>query len=183
MTGGTVLVVIALSLFLFHMWKAQMAGEAANMVLGELETQISVETEEDTDSLPVVEIDGYYYIGYLSIPSLGLTLPIMQEWSEEGLEIAPGVYAGSVLTDDAVIAGHNYRRHFSRIKYVAEGTEIGFTDIAGRTYTYEVLYIETLQPDQVEEMTEKSEDDEWDLTLFTCDSTGSARCVIRCVKI
>lgn len=57
--------------------------------------------------------NGYEYIGYLSIPSIGLALPVMKQWSYAGLKIAPGRYSGSLYTDDLVIAGHNYNRHFS----------------------------------------------------------------------
>ena len=42
-----------------------------------------------------------------------------------------------------------------------------------------------LQPelDPTQEMTEKTEEsDEWDLTLFTCTTGGSARCAVRCVR-
>lgn len=43
--------------------------------------------------------------------------------------------------------------------------------------------MENLQPTQIEEMTEKTEEsDEWDLTLFTCTTGGSARCAVRCVR-
>ena len=43
--------------------------------------------------------------------------------------------------------------------------------------------METVQPTQIEKMTEKTADSaDWDLTLFTCTTGGSARCAVRCVR-
>ena len=71
----------------------------------------------------------------------------------------------------------------SPIKWLTEGAQVYFTDMDGMRWTYEVSYVENLQPTQIEEMTEKTEEsDEWDLTLFTCTTGGSARCAVRCVR-
>lgn len=46
-----------------------------------------------------------------------------------------------------------------------------------------VVSIETLQPTQVEQMITKSDTDEWDLTMFTCNTGGGrTRCTVRCVE-
>ncbi len=37
-----------------------------------------------------------------------------------------------------------------------------------------------LEPTQIEDLINKQNTDDWDLTLFTCTSSGAARCVIRC---
>ena len=148
--------------------------------------QLLVPTQVDDTAreMTVTAIDGWDYIGYLSIPSIGLALPVMSEWSYPGLKIAPGRYAGSVFTDDLVICGHNYARHFSPVKRLAEGAEVYFTDMDGMVWSYEVSYVENLQPTQIEKMTTKTEDsDAWDLTLFTCTTGGSARCAVRCTRV
>lgn len=181
MATGTLLVVIALLLFLFHMYEEQEANKTIEDVIDKIQ-----DVDEDdfigSDDLPMVEIDGYYYIGYIHVPSIDLTLPVMAQWSEEGLKIAPGVYSGSILTNDCVIAGHNYAKHFSPLKYVSVGTEIIFTTFTGKSISYKVSYFETLEPSEVSKMIEKDEDDRWDLTLFTCTTGGSRRCTIRCVR-
>ena len=70
------------------------------------------------------------------------------------------------------------QKHFSPIKWLAEGAGVYFTDMDGMRWSYEVSYVENLQPTQIEKMTEKTEDsDNWDLTLFTCTTGGRARCV------
>lgn len=137
------------------------------------------EPEEETGEIQVVEIDGYEYVGTLSIPSLEMSLPVMYEWSYDGLKIAPGRYSGSVLTDDLIICGHNYSNHFGNIKYLAVGSALTFTDVAGNTYDYEVVEVVTLQPTAIEEMLDQTSS-QWDLTLFTCTTGGQTRVTVRC---
>ncbi|MCD7808203.1 MAG: hypothetical protein LUH02_02590 [Erysipelotrichaceae bacterium] len=69
-----------------------------------------------------------------------------------GLNIAPGIFSGSILDDNCVITGHNYRRHFSQLKYLDEGAEIIFISCSDINYYYEIAYTEVLQPSQIEEM-------------------------------
>lgn len=193
---GTLLLAGALGLLIYNQWDNDRAQKAAAQVLDQLETTLDeqqenhlqllvpTQTDDDTDrEMTVTAIDGWDYIGYLSIPSIGLALPVMSEWSYPGLKIAPGRYAGSVFTDDLVICGHNYARHFSPIKRLAVGTEVQFVDMDGREWDYTVSKVEVLQPTQIEEMVGKTETDDWDLTLFTCTTGGSARCAVRCTRV
>ena len=124
---GALLLAGALGLLSYNQWDNGRAQKAAAQVLDQLETtldeqenhlQLLVPTQVDDTAreMTVTAIDGWDYIGYLSIPSIGLALPVMSEWSYPGLKIAPGRYAGSVFTDDLVICGHNYARHFSPVK-------------------------------------------------------------------
>ena len=48
----------------------------------------------------------------------------------------------------------------------------------GRSFVYEVQTIETLEPTDIEDMLS----DEWNLTLFTCTSSGQTRIAIRCLR-
>ncbi len=171
---GTLLVCIALFLFLYNLYIGYEADKTIDDVIDNIE---NIEVDSD-DDFPIVEIDDYKYIGYLTVPSLDLTLPVMAEYDYDALNIAPCVYSGSILEDNCVIAGHNYRRHFSQLKYLDEGSEIIFTSFNNISYNYEIAYTEVLQPSQIEEMCEG----DWDLTLFTCTTGGSSRYTIRCVR-
>lgn len=191
---GALLLAGALGLLGYNQWDNSRAQKAAAQVLDQLETtldeqenhlQLLVPTQVDDTAreMTVTAIDGWDYIGYLSIPSIGLALPVMSEWSYPGLKIAPGRYAGSVFTDDLVICGHNYARHFSPVKRLAVGTTVQFVDMDGREWDYTVSKVETLQPTQIEEMVGKADGDDWNLTLFTCTTGGSARCAVRCTRV
>ncbi|MDO5324396.1 MAG: sortase [Clostridia bacterium] len=126
--------------------------------------------------MPTIEIDGNAYIGVLDIPSKGLSLPVMSQWSYSRLRIAPCRYSGSVYSGDIVIAGHNYARHFSPIKSLQAGDAVDFTDADGNVFHYEVAAVEILKSTAVEEM----QAGDWDLTLFTCTYGGKSRCALRC---
>lgn len=192
---GVLALLGAAGLFGYNQWDNARAEKAADAVLTQLEETIETpktilpgetvalsEAAADAPEMPVTFIDGYDYIGYLSIPSIGLALPVMQQWSDSGLKIAPGRYSGSLYNDDLVIAGHNYTRHFSPIKHLAVGTEVLFVDMDGAVWHYAVSASEVLQPTQIEQMTTKTSADSWDLTLFTCTTGGQARYALRCVR-
>ncbi len=183
MSVGLVLVVAALALLLYNHWDSTKAGEAADAVVAALEEEIETPDpwvdptqEEDSDEMATIEIDGYEYIGYLSVPSLGLDLPVMAEWDYTRLKISPCRYTGTVLTEDLVICGHNFDRHFGSLKNLVVGDAVYFTDVKGHVYSYVVAELEILQPTAVEEM----KSSEYPLTLFTCTYGGRTRRTIRC---
>ena len=124
-------------------------------------------------------VNGRPYIGVLSIPVLGLELPVIQEWNYPDLRIAPCRYVGSVYTDNLVIAAHNYISHFGNLKYLQPGDSITFTDMEGNKFHYEVDLLETLEPTAVEEMTSGG----WELSLFTCTIGGKLRVTVRCILV
>lgn len=126
-----------------------------------------------------VEIDGYAYIGYISIPDLGLELPIMSEWDYPRLKIAPCRYMGTVKGDDLVLLAHNYNKHFGKLKKLTPGAIVSFTDVDGATTNYEVVSLVTLQPTDVEKVTASG----YDLTLFTCTYGGRTRVTVYCDRI
>lgn len=182
MIMGAALVLSALSLFLWNRWDDARAGLQVEKVLPQLK-ELTEENEEDNgdpDSgdgeMKEIEIDGYAYIGYISIPSLGLELPVMSSWSYPQLKIAPCRYYGSVKTRDLVIAAHNYSRHFGNIKNLSAGDQVYFIDVEGVISSYEVAEVDTLNPTDVENMTSSG----YALTLFTCTYGGQSRVTVRC---
>lgn len=129
--------------------------------------------------MPTVVVGGYRYIGELDVPSLELSLPVMEDWDYERLKTAPCRYSGNVYEDDLVICAHNYPTHFSPLKYAPIGTQVKFTDAEGTEFYYTVASIETVGPSDVEGLLSG----EWDLTLFTCNTGGQTRCAIRCQRV
>lgn len=126
-----------------------------------------------------VTIRGNSYVGYLSIPALGLELPVMAEWSYKRLRTAPCRYTGSTKTDDLVILAHNYARHFGRLSRLSGGDAITFTDMNGVVSRYRVVETETVSPYAVADVTSG----EYDLTLFTCTYGGRTRFAVRADKV
>ena len=125
------------------------------------------------------EIDGQYYIGYLSIPILELELPVISEWSYPRLRIAPCRHFGSTKTDDLVIAAHNYESHFGKLKQLKTGDLLTFTDMDGEKILYEVQVIDVLQPTAVDAV----KNSDFDLVLYTCTYGGGSRVVVFCNRV
>lgn len=125
--------------------------------------------------MPEKEVDGHRYIGIIEIPSLGISLPVISQWSYEALSVAPCRYSGSVYTNDLVIAGHNYRSHFGKLSRIKPDDTAYFTDIDGNVFEYRAIVVETLHSSAVEEM----KSGEWDLSLFTCTLGGGSRTTVR----
>lgn len=184
---GAALVLGALSIFLYNQHEASEAEKSVLDILPKLQDEIGSDKTLPTDDeemnysgdMPTIEIDGYEYIGYLSIPSLGLELPVMSDWSYPQLRIAPCRYSGSIWSDDMVLMAHNYARHFGQLSRLSIGEEVIFKDVNGITITYEVMAIDTLNPTEVEDMTSG----EYDLTLFTCTYGGKSRVTVRCDRL
>lgn len=180
---GAVLMISALLFFLYNRQEDLRAGQRAELLLEEIHTAINSDTaeleeNETSDSLPVIRLEDYEYIGYLSIPNLGLELPVMSQWSYELLQIAPCRHIGSPKTDDLVIAAHNYKTHFKGLSKLDLGSEISFTDMNGQINIYTLSKIETLPADAVDAVLNSG----YDLVLYTCTSSGSSRVAAFCQR-
>lgn len=190
---GLLCLLAALCLTAYNLWSDTQAGKTTNSVLQQMkEAQnnaaqtpfITEPSEEEIPDyilnpemdMPTQEIDGQTYIGTLEIEPLGLSLPVISEWSYPRLRIAPCRYTGSAYLNNMVIAAHNYTSHFGQLKNLSQGDTVTFTDIDGNVFCYQVSEIETLSPYSIQEMTSG----DWDLTLFTCTIGGQTRVTVRC---
>ncbi|MDO4864095.1 MAG: sortase [Ruminococcus sp.] len=200
---GTVLILSALFLCLYNMAESKRAYRQSESTLAELKTAIpepvtttTVQTfttaEPDlyapyettttaAPELPTIELDGRLYCGYLSLPSLGLELPVASELSYPALRTSPCRYSGTVSGGDLVIAAHNYNSHFGRIKELTDGDEVVFTDCGGESTRYTVISAESVDGTDISSMLGGSVT-EWQLTLFTCDLSGRSRVTIRAAQ-
>ncbi len=188
---GIVSLLGAVSLFFYNRTEASAAGKASESVLQTMEEEYGV-VPESTVLMPELykdkemkskEIDGNEYIGYISIPAVNINLPIMKDWSYDGLKIAPCRFSGSLYTDDMIIAGHNYITHFGPIESLSSGDEVTICDMENNVWQYKVLWIEVIDGTDIEGMMSKSETDNWDLTLFTCTMSGTSRYAVRCERV
>ncbi len=184
---GILCIVSAVVLTVYNFYTDYSAGEESQKVLGEFykKTEDNDETNEvpayilnPNMEMPIFKVDNNDYVGILSIPALDLEVPVMSDWSYSKFKVAPCRYSGSAYKEGFVIAAHNYRKHFGRLKKLSIGDEIIFTDADGNAFRYEVASLETLMPTDIEVMIS----DEWDLSLFTCTVGGRARVTVRCVK-
>ncbi|MCI8388908.1 MAG: sortase [Clostridiales bacterium] len=196
---GAVLIISALLLLVYNRHEEDTAGKSVEALLPEVRGAIAenmqkaelgpVETEhinpfdeiavEAAQEMTVVKINDSGYIGCLTIPVLELELPIRSELDNAGLKLAPCRMAGSYKSNDLVIAGHDYKRHFGRLDLLQVGDVLRFTDMDGVDIVYMVSEIEILDGSAVDEMLSG----DWDMTLFTCTYTGRERLTIRCKRV
>lgn len=134
---------------------------------------------EPVRELTVTVINGHEYVGYLEIPSLDRTLPVMKLQYIQDLQTAPCLQFGSPWTNDAVIAAHNYPSHFGPLRDMTGGETIIFTDMNGESITYTVKIVQTVQPTDVA----KVKDSPYDLVLYTCTTGGKTRVMIGCNRV
>ena len=191
--AGLLLIAAALALAAYNVIDAQRAARSAAQALEALSQNTAVSAAEPEQAsaddapayladpempMPTVSFDGNDYIGRVDIPSLGLSLPVISEWSYPRLKIAPCRYTGSAYLDNLIIAAHNYSSHFGNLNRLNTGDTVTFTDVDGNQFTYAVSLIEDLPGTAIEEM----QAGEWDLTLFTCTLGGRSRVTVRCER-
>lgn len=183
---GIFLITISLSLIINNKYNQYKAGIKSQEVLDTLKENYNesnlkvINTNEPTNSnIQTTNIDGYDYIGWITIPSLNLELPIMSEYDYTRLNIAPCRYYGSIYTNDLIICAHSYKTHFKYLNKLKQKDLVIITDINGNNYIYEVVTIEVLKPNQVSEMI----NNDYDLTLYTCTNDGQNRITVRCNRI
>ena len=186
---GLLLIAAALALVAYNIADAQRAAKSAAQALEALEQASPAVSAAEPDAvpayvadpdmeMPTVTVEGNDYIGQLDIDALGLSLPVISEWSYPALKVAPCRYTGSAYQDNMIIAAHNYSSHFGRLSQLSAGDAVRFTDVDGHVFTYTVSQIEDLPGTAIEEM----QAGDWDLTLFTCTLGGRTRVTVRCTR-
>ena len=189
---GLLLLAAALVFLVRNVSAAQRADLAAQTALSELDSMLAEvpeptpaneETEEETPvperAMRVFSLGETDYIGILTIPTLQLSLPVINDLSYPNLETAPCRYMGNLYEDSLIIGAHNYPHHFGRLSSLAPGDEVQFTDFYRETHHFTVDRIEQLADTAIEDM----EAGDWDLTLFTCTRGGFARIAVRCSRV
>lgn len=182
MSAGIILIGLAAVLLVYNNYENQKAQEYSGRLIHSIKEDIASNELKDKitdpfdEEMKIKEIDGYGYIGYLSIPALNLDLPVMSEWDYGRLKISPCRYYGSTKTDNLVVAAHNYRAHFGYLGNLKPGDTVVFTDMDAVTHNYKVDSVDLLMPTDVDKVKEAGDD----LILYTCTYGGKKRIIVRC---
>ena len=181
---GLLLFAAALALSAYNLWDGYRAEQSREKLLEEYRDKnqnISDEGKQADESDG--QIPNYQLNPEMEMPEIALEdldgaacIGVLSEWSYPLLKKASCRYSGSAYLDNLVIAAHNYRAHFGKLKELEMGDEVIFTDAAGNRFEYKVAVVEALTPQSVEDMTSG----EWALSLFTCTLDGKNRVTVRC---
>ena len=202
--GGVLLLSAAVAICIYNVIQDKKAYRQSREVMAELRQLIPATTAEKPTEAPTnpaddlfapyeqegradeppapLSIDGRSYCGYVSLPSLGLELPVIDKWSYEALDVSPCRFSGSAAGNDLIIAAHNYSSHFGRIADISIGDDILFTDTAGTVNRYSVDDIRVLEGSDSDGMF-YGRAEEWDITLFTCTLSGKSRVAVRGCRV
>lgn len=152
--------------------------------------QDALDAETMTQAPLSPEAYGYAseFFGYLSIPAVGLEVPISLGASAEHLDKGGAVLGQTSLpiggeNSHCVIAGHrswNGVVCFRPIGELSPGDMIFLTN-PWETLSYTVIERKTIAPSQIEEVQIQPGRDL--LTLFTCASPNSQRVLVRCERV
>lgn len=194
MALGLVLLAGAAVLLVYNQQEGDRAAAASAALMPKISAAIKENSQTETaepDRIPgqnptpmepeqpvmkTVEIDGHEYIGFLTIPKLGLELPVMAQWSMENLKIAPARFFGTTMEENLVLVAHNYKKHFGPIRRLKAGDEVLFVDMENTATVYRVVATDAVVPTAVEEVTAGA----YDLALVTCTYGGNTRLVVYC---
>ena len=127
--------------------------------------------------MPGEKVNGHEYIGSLSIPSLGLKVPVQRNWSYENLSVSPCRYSGSAYAGNLAIIAHTY--HFGKLSSLALDATVTFTDMENNVFRYVVREKNTISPNDANEIAHSG----YDLTLVTCTLSGTKRVAVYCERV
>lgn len=129
---------------------------------------------------------GYPVIAKLEIPKINLETYVISEYSKEALGISVTKFYGGNPNEvgNFCIAGHNYitKNMFHNINQLEEQNKITLTDLNGNRVEYEVYNIETVNPNETQCLSQKT-NGKVELTLITCTKDSSKRIIVKAVKI
>ena len=134
----------------------------------------------------LLDVTGTGVMGYVTIPSIRVRLPIYHGTDDSVLQIAVGHLAGSSLpvggdSTHAVVSGHTglpSARLFTGLDKLQGGDTFAF-HVLGSTYTYKIDQIRVVLPDELDDLAIDEGQDY--ATLVTCTPYGvnSHRLLVR----
>ncbi len=184
---GALLMLAAALLVGKNLHEQSAAAGRSRELLEQAERQMATAARQDPeggestpDSDPASLWDGYDIAGILSLPDLGLELPVLADYSDDLLKVSICVFDETGTPEDGslILAGHNYRAYFGRLSQLSVGAEVRYRPTAGEEILYHVAELTEIDADDGDALMEGS----WDLTLVTCNLDMSKRILARCTR-
>lgn len=128
-------------------------------------------------AMPTVEIDGTDYVALVDIPTLGLTLPVANDWHSVKVLSGPRRFDGTVYDGSLIVGGVDQPGQFSGFSLLQLGDTVTVTDMTGLAFHYVI--------DRIDRSTSASEEiltaGTADLTLFVRNAYNLDYILLRCV--
>ncbi len=172
-----------------------------NELIGQFEQNMEQEHKEDGEKeeekersaedtkAPISEEDAALLssgdvIGLIEIEALELKYPIVEGADSKQLAYGIGHIPDTAAVGNkgnCVLAGHRGSRYGTYFKYLnrlSEGDTVKVMDKEGNVYLYEVVSSEVVGP---YDNSVKAQGEETELTLLTCENSGTMRLIYHCV--
>jgi len=143
-------------------------------------------TQEPEEEVVVVREPVYYkgfvVVGYIEIPKIELSYPVLENGSDISLEASVAVMypANPVLNTpgNIIIMGHNYRngKFFSNLQKLSIGDKVFIEDLDGKKLTYTIYDMYEVKPEDVDYITRDTRGGT-EITLYTCTDDGARRLI------
>ena len=129
------------------------------------------------------QYEGYKVLGQLKIDKIGITQYILDSTDEDALKKGVcKIYGGSLNNyGNFCIVGHNYEDIFAKLSNLAEGDTISIIDKKMQETEYKISKIYSVEPDNLECLTQ--DDSKVEITLITCKDGSTERLVLKAEKI
>lgn len=125
----------------------------------------------------------YKVIGRIKINKIKVDYPIIDETTEETLDISITKFVGDKinLPGNLVLAGHNMKDGslFGRLKELIQGDTIELYDQKGVVRQYKVYKIYIVEPTDLTPLDQETEG-KCIVTLLTCTNHGEQRLILKC---
>ena len=159
------------------------------IVLDEAKTnEQETNVQEHMTSNTYTASDGEQYSteAIVTIPSIGISYPVLTKTSDKLLEISVNKYWGPSPNEvgNYCIVGHNYRngKMFGRLSELGNGDIVEIEDLSGRTLKYKVYNRYVVEPTDTR-CTSQLTNGKKELTLITCTNYGKQRLVVKCREV
>ena len=129
------------------------------------------------------QYEGYKVLGQLKIDKIGITQYILDSTDEDALKKGVcKIYGGSLNNyGNFCIVGHNYEDFFAKLSDLVEGDTISIIDKKMQETEYKITKIYSVEPDNLECLTQ--DDSKVEITLITCKDGSTERLVLKAEKI
>lgn len=140
-------------------------------------------TQTQAKSYTAKDGKNYNYIGRVVIPKIVVDYAILDHWSDELLKVSICKFHGANPNEvgNLCLVGHNWRnkRFFSKVPTLEIGDIVQITDLNEKTIDYEVYDIHTVDPNNTDDTTQKTNGRK-EVTLITCTDDSQQRVIVKC---
>ena len=150
-----VLLIVVAAVLGVRMWRSGSAEKNLAELTAGLEAAIPAEGS-------AVTVNGYECVALLEPMALESKLPVLREYSDKTLTVAPAIYAGAIGQPGLVIGGSNASSHFGQLTDLFYGDLVWITAVDGTLYEYEMDELEIQKGEDPAGL----DSHDWDLTLF-----------------